>query len=111
MKLTSIFGVSLRKKNFFQLILTYSVTETDVLNKNEKCDDVPNSNFESFTKRAKSLFVIAPTAPTENYKSFAQKVQEYNAKPPFNFETSEILISKNYEKVSKYFFKNIHITI
>ncbi|XP_072387454.1 receptor-type guanylate cyclase Gyc76C-like isoform X1 [Diabrotica undecimpunctata] len=53
-------------------------------------------------KRAKSLFVVAPTAPTEKFQEFTAKVQDYNSKEPFNFVVSKIL-APDFEKfVSMY---------
>ncbi|CAG9815672.1 unnamed protein product [Phaedon cochleariae] len=60
-----------------------------ILRNFKKCDDV--LDFEGSRKRAKSLFVVAPTAPTQNFQHFSDKVQEYNEKPPFNFTVSQIL--------------------
>lgn len=80
----------------------------DVLTNNKKCDDIPNSKFEPFRKRAKSLLVIAPTAPTENYQNFTKQVQYYNSQDPFNFETSNLLTSYQYEKVRRILFYYDH---
>ncbi|CAG9865362.1 unnamed protein product [Phyllotreta striolata] len=55
-------------------------------------------DFESAQKRAKSLFVVAPTAPTENYSEFTEKVQEYNMNPPFNFPPTSKILPARYEK-------------
>ncbi|KAJ8947966.1 hypothetical protein NQ318_021064, partial [Aromia moschata] len=59
------------------------------INQYKTCEDL--ADYEGFQKRARSLFVVAPTAPTENYKSFTERVQEYNAKEPFNFGVSSLL--------------------
>ncbi|XP_074026495.1 receptor-type guanylate cyclase Gyc76C isoform X3 [Leptinotarsa decemlineata] len=59
----------------------------ETFGKNKRCQDL--SDFEGFKKRAKSLFIIAPTAPTQNYQEFGQKVQTYNTKEPFNFLVSD----------------------
>ncbi|XP_018562246.1 receptor-type guanylate cyclase Gyc76C isoform X2 [Anoplophora glabripennis] len=67
----------------------------EVINQYKRCEDIPGS--EAFKKRAKSLFVVAPTAPTANYKSFTEKVQSYNSKEPFNFSVSNVFLS-SYEK-------------
>lgn len=68
------------------------------MNKYRSCEDA--ANFERFRKRAKSLVVVAPTAPEDNYNDFTEKVKDYNAKEPFNFVTSNILKPLYYETVS-----------
>ncbi|CAH1099339.1 unnamed protein product [Psylliodes chrysocephalus] len=55
-------------------------------------------DFSSAQKRAKSLFVVAPTAPTENYSEFTTKVQEYNLNPPFNFPPKSKNLPPSFEK-------------
>lgn len=86
-----------QKQNTF-LIEYRFFTEPETLNKYRTCEDA--SNYERFRRRAKSLFVVAPTAPTDNYKNFTEKVKEYNAKEPFNFVTSNFLKPYSYETVS-----------
>lgn len=75
----------------------FCITEPETLNKYQTCENA--SNYERFKKRAKSLLVVAPTAPAENYNNFTERVKLYNAKEPFNFTTSEYL--KTYETVSQ----------
>lgn len=93
--------ISHHKKHFFVSLATIIsiFIEPETLNKYRTCEDA--SNFERFRKRAKSLFVVAPTAPTDNYNNFTEKVKEYNAKEPFNFVTSNFLKPYSYETVSK----------
>lgn len=79
--------------------------ELETLHKYTNCTQV-SSNMERFRKRAKSLFVVAPTAPTDNYSNFTERVKEYNAKEPFNFQNflkqfetvSELKKNKTYNK-------------
>lgn len=79
----------------------YFVTEPDTLNRYQTCGDA--SNYERTRKRAKSLFVIAPTAPTDNFNNnFTEQVKEYNAKEPFYFVTSNYLKPYYYETVSMF---------
>ncbi|KAL1497774.1 hypothetical protein ABEB36_008675 [Hypothenemus hampei] len=61
----------------------------DELEKYKNCQEL--SDYPSLVKRVKSLFVVVPTAPTENYKSFSEKVRQYNKKEPFDFLTSRLL--------------------
>ncbi|VEN37483.1 unnamed protein product [Callosobruchus maculatus] len=63
----------------------------DEINRLKSCEQIPD--YEGFKKRAKSLFVVAPTAPTENYRNFTERVRYYNSQPPFNFTVSNILNS------------------
>lgn len=56
---------------------------------------------ESLKKRGRSLLVIVSTPPTKNYENFTSKVQEFNAKEPFNFTTPILFNQNNYTKVSK----------
>lgn len=56
----------------------------DELEKYKSCQDL--SDYPSLIKRVQSLFVVVPTAPTEHYKSFSERVQEYNKKEPFDFK-------------------------
>ncbi|XP_017772272.1 PREDICTED: receptor-type guanylate cyclase Gyc76C-like isoform X2 [Nicrophorus vespilloides] len=51
---------------------------------------------KDFEKRGKSLFVIVPTAPTENYENFTASVRHYNELEPFNFTKPDIFL--NYQK-------------
>ena len=48
------------------------------------CEQVPNFDL----KTAKSLLVVAPSPPDQNYETFANKVTEYGKKAPFNFKDS-----------------------
>lgn len=80
------------------MFLNCSIAEPDTLNKYKSCEHV--TNYERFRKRAKSLFVVAPTAPADNYSNFTERVKEYTAKEPFNFRTSNILKPYSYETVS-----------
>ncbi|XP_066155671.1 receptor-type guanylate cyclase Gyc76C-like isoform X2 [Euwallacea fornicatus] len=59
----------------------------DELEKYKNCAEL--SDYHSLINRVKSLFVVVPTAPTENYKSFSERVRDYNKKEPFNFMTSQ----------------------
>lgn len=65
-----------------------------MLEKYKKCEDM---ELNGLVKRGRSLFVVVPTAPTENYEKFTEQVRKYNSKEPFNFETSILL--KSFEKV------------
>ncbi|XP_044753115.1 receptor-type guanylate cyclase Gyc76C-like isoform X2 [Coccinella septempunctata] len=62
----------------------------DVFDTNNSCDS-KLQEYQSFLKRARSLFVIVPTAPTQNYESFTNMVKHYTSQKPFGFETSDIL--------------------
>lgn len=70
------------------------ISEPAILDKYDSCE---NNDFNGLLKRGRSLFVVVPTAPTENYESFTEKVRYYNSKEPFNFGTSVLL--KSFEKV------------
>jgi guanylate cyclase len=59
-----------------------------VLNKYPNCD---RNDFSGLIKRGRSLFVVVPTAPSQNYDQFSEQVRLYNSKEPFNFETSSRL--------------------
>ncbi|EFA10586.2 receptor-type guanylate cyclase Gyc76C isoform X1 [Tribolium castaneum] len=62
----------------------------------DKYESCISNDYNGLLKRGKSLFVVVPTAPTENYESFTEKVRYYNSREPFNFETSVLL--KSFEK-------------
>ncbi|KAK9751499.1 Receptor family ligand binding region [Popillia japonica] len=66
----------------------------DVFDKNSDCKE-HNKGFEN---KAKSLLVIVPTAPTENYEQFLNEVRDYNKKEPFNFSTPNIFEVQNIQK-------------
>ncbi|XP_019756594.2 receptor-type guanylate cyclase Gyc76C isoform X1 [Dendroctonus ponderosae] len=57
----------------------------DELEKYKNCKEL--SDYPSLVTRVKSLFVVVPTAPTENYKNFSEKVRNYNKMEPFDFQT------------------------
>lgn len=71
--------------------------EPQVFDKYSSCME----HQKDFENRGKSLLVVVPTAPTENYKKFTDAVREYNTMEPFNFETPTFLINRNYQKVTK----------
>ncbi|KAG5888051.1 hypothetical protein JTB14_032859 [Gonioctena quinquepunctata] len=80
----------------------------EILNKNKMCQDIPD--FEGFRKRAKSLFIIAPTAPTQNFRNFSENVQNYNTKPPFNFKVSELIPWEAYVSIyAAYLFDSVKL--
>jgi len=58
----------------------------DEMEKYKSCHEL--SDYDSLVKRVKSLFVVVPTAPTEHYKNFSERVREYNKKEPFDFKTA-----------------------
>ncbi|XP_045475600.1 receptor-type guanylate cyclase Gyc76C-like isoform X2 [Harmonia axyridis] len=64
----------------------------DIFDTNNSCD-AKSQDYRAFLKRAKSLFVIVPTAPTQSYENFTNMVKQYNSQKPFKFETSDILKS------------------
>ncbi|XP_065155987.1 receptor-type guanylate cyclase Gyc76C-like isoform X3 [Atheta coriaria] len=66
----------------------------EVLSKYNSCHE----HQHNFDKRGKSLFVIVPTAPTDNYEKFTERVREYNTKEPFNFPVPKIFQSYNIQK-------------
>lgn len=72
--------------SLWKTLKAFWFSEFDELEKYKNCQDL--SDYNSLVKRVKSLFVVVPTAPTENYKSFSEKVREYNKKKPFDFRTS-----------------------
>lgn len=76
------------------------LSEPDTFDKYKNCEE--QTDFGGFKKRAQSLFIVVPTAPTENYENFTNQVREYNTKDPFNFHTSEYL--NIFEKVNFPFF-------
>ncbi|XP_057667312.1 receptor-type guanylate cyclase Gyc76C-like isoform X1 [Diorhabda carinulata] len=61
-----------------------------VLNKYTNCKELPEA-MGSLVKRAKSLFVVTATAPTETFKEFNEQVKSYNQMEPFNFPVSNLL--------------------
>lgn len=61
------------------------LAEFDELEKYKNCKEL--SDYPSLVTRVKSLFVVVPTAPTENYKNFSEKVRNYNKMEPFDFQT------------------------
>lgn len=69
----------------------------ETLNNHASCYD----HQKDFMKRGRSLFVVVPTAPTENYDQFITTVREYNVKEPFNFNIPPVL--STYQK-----FVSIH---
>lgn len=56
-----------------------------------------------FETRGKSLFVVVPTAPTDNYEIFTKKVRDYNLKEPFKFQIPDFFTKVKYQK-----FVSIH---
>lgn len=69
--------------------------EPEVFGKYSSCID----HQKDFESRGKSLLVVVPTAPTENYKNFTDLVRIYNEKEPFNFTSPKVFDVKNYQKV------------
>ncbi|CAG9761048.1 unnamed protein product [Ceutorhynchus assimilis] len=65
------------------------IFKSDEVQKFKNCHELSDSS--SLVKRVKSLFVVVPTAPTENYKTFSEKVRDYSNREPFNFQTSSFL--------------------
>lgn len=53
----------------------------------------------AFTTKGRSLFVIVPTAPIENYQNFTNEVLSYNRKEPFNFDVPSFFKNQSFEKV------------
>jgi hypothetical protein len=54
-----------------------------------------------FLNRGRSLLVVVSSPPQEDrYQEFIQKVEEYNAKEPFNLVTPNILKKDGFQKVS-----------
>lgn len=71
--------------------------EPEVFDSFNSCE--MNHNMSSFLKKGRSLFVIVPTSPIENYENFTNEVLEYNKKEPFNFDTPPFFKNRSLEKV------------
>lgn len=72
-------------------------TEPDLLEKYNSCDS--HQNMSQFLKKGRSLFVVVPTAPLQNYENFTRAVLSHNKKEPFNFEIPPIFIKNSFETV------------
>lgn len=77
----------------------FTFSEPDVLEKYNSCDS--HQNMSQFMKKGRSLFVVVPTAPLQNYENFTRAVLSHNKKEPFNFEIPPIFIKNSFETVSK----------
>lgn len=80
----------------FPLYLWHNdLPEPEVLDRHSSCES--HQNMTQFLKKGRSLFVVVPTAPLQNYKNFTREVLTYNKKEPFNFETPSIFINHSFE--------------
>lgn len=73
------------------------IVEPDVFDTYNSCDMYQNMSY--FVKKGRSLFVIVPTSPIENYENFASEVLEYNRKEPFKFDIPVFFKNQSLEKV------------
>lgn len=90
------FTINTQNRQKFKVFKSNFFSEPEVLSKYNSCHE----HQHNFDKRGKSLFVIVPTAPTDNYEKFTERVREYNTKEPFNFPVPKIFQSYNIQKVS-----------
>ncbi|XP_050310178.1 receptor-type guanylate cyclase Gyc76C-like [Anthonomus grandis grandis] len=72
----------------------------DEIEKYKSCKEF--TDYQNWRKRAKSLFVVVPTAPSDNYKKFSEDVRQHNELDPFDFHTFQLFVNYMPEFVSIY---------
>lgn len=85
-----------------QVMMFFLLLEPEVLEKYNSCDS--HQNMSQFLKKGRSLFVVVPTAPLQNYENFTKTVLSHNKKEPFFFEIPPIFIKNSFETVSHSIF-------
>lgn len=84
--------------SFLQKMDVFFFSEPEEFDKSPSCE-VANQNLTSFLKKGRSLFVVVPTAPLDNYENFTKEVLAFNGKEPFNFETPSFFRNQSFETV------------
>ncbi|KAH8323965.1 hypothetical protein KR074_002395 [Drosophila pseudoananassae] len=81
-------------------MMVYSEREAEkYLRKVDQIDVMAHCHStEKFNQLARSLLVVASTPPTKGYEQFTDQVQNYSAKPPFNFNIPELFVKNKLSK-------------
>ena len=80
------------------MVINSSYVEQNIVNEFGHCGEVEAPSETA----VKSLMIVVPTPPGENFLSFADKVEDYNQREPFSFPAPLVLFK--FKKVSKYYY-------
>ncbi|XP_049824227.1 receptor-type guanylate cyclase Gyc76C-like isoform X2 [Aethina tumida] len=83
------FVISVDTNIYYEREVNKYIWKNEITGQYKNCENLPD--YQSHVKRCKSLFVVLPTAPVQNYQSFIEEVRNYSGKEPFNFTTSPSL--------------------